>query len=158
MGTKEIKQKIEINENNVKTRIEILNDIREKIVEETKPFLSEQLRQLVESEVKRNPKHTMKLGKETLSEMKKRLFDLLSISNQIVDRTFEDDGLWMHVNCRFVAGGDRFGQRYNSSKKAKDNIHKGIRIVLGEAGRILADFKYSKVSKIEQYGHLCLAE
>ncbi|HCS10933.1 MAG TPA: hypothetical protein DIV40_05695 [Clostridiales bacterium] len=146
MGVKEIKQEIEINENNEKNKIKTLNDIREKIVEKTKPYVNEQLKKKVESAVKNNPDHTKELGKETLSEMKKRLTELLAISDEIVDKTFEDDKLWLHVNYNIVPGGDKFGQRYNNSKKAGENIQLGIRTVLGEAGRILVEYKYAKAS------------
>lgn len=152
MGVKEIKQEIEINETNEKNKIKLLHEIREKIVEETKPYVNEQLKRYVESAVKNNPEHTKELGKETLSEMKKRLFDLLTISDEIVDKTFEDDKLWLHVNYHLIPEGDKYGQRYNNNKKAIENIHQGIRMVLGEAGRILVDYKYAKA--IGQYDRL----
>jgi len=146
MGVKEIKQEIEINENSEKNKIKLLQEIREKIVEQIKPYASEQIKSRVEYAVKNNPDHTKELGKETLSEMKKRLFDLLAISDEIVDKTFEDDKLWLHVDYHIVPGGDKFGQRYNNSKKAGEDIRLGIRTVLGEAGRILVDYKYAKAS------------
>lgn len=149
MGVKEIKQEIEINENNEKNKIKILHELREKIVEEIKPYASERLKRHVESSVKDNPEHTKELGKETLTEMKKRLFDLLAISDEIVDKIFEDDKLWSHVNYYIVPGGDKYGQRYNNSKKAGEDIRLGIKTVLGEAGRILVDYKYAKA--IGQY-------
>ena len=153
MGVKEIKQEIQINENNEKAKIKTLHDIRGKVVEETKSFVNEQIKKYVESSVKNNPEHTKELGKETLSEMKKRLFDLLAISDEIVDKTFEGDKLWLHVNYHLVSEGDKYGQRYNNSKKAIENIHQGIRRVLGEAGRILVDFKYSKaIGEYDRYG------
>lgn len=151
MGVKELRQEIEINEKNRENKIEILQEIREKIVEETKPYANENLKRYVENAVKNNPKHTKELGKETLSEMKKRLFDLLEITDEIVDKTFLDDKLWLHVNYCLVSGGDNFGQRYNNSKKADENIRTGIRTILGEAGRILVDYKYAKASG--QYDH-----
>ncbi len=146
MGVKEIRQEIEMNEKNQENKIKILQEIREKIVEETKPYANEKLKRYVESAVKNNPEHTKELGKETLSEMKKRLFELLEISDEIVDKTFNDDKLWLHVNYCLVSDGDKFGQRYNNSKKADENIRSGIRTVLGEAGRILIDYKYAKAS------------
>lgn len=146
MGVREIRQEIEMNEKNQENKIKILQEIREKIVEETKPYANEKLKRYVESAVKNNPEHTKELGKETLSEMKKRLFELLEISDEIVDKIFNDDKLWLHVNYYLVLDGDKFGQRYNNSKKADENIRSGIRTVLGEAGRILIDYKYAKAS------------
>lgn len=117
---------------------------RQQIIDTIKPFVKEQLKTEVEGEVRQNSEHTKEIGKTTLSEMKKQLFELLENSEQIVDETFKDDSVWMHVGYK-VSHDDRYTQPHDNQKKAKGNILNGIKIIMGYAGRILIDNKYISV-------------
>lgn len=145
MGVTEIRQEIAKKELSIKTQQQTFEDQRQQIVEAIKPFVRDKIKSEVESHVRTNAEHTKKLGKAALSEMKKRLTDLIADSDRIVDETFSDDSLWVYVNYKILPNGDGFGQRYNNTKAAKENILKGIKIIIGEAGKILIDNKYISV-------------
>lgn len=141
MGVNEIKQEIGRYERSIELRQQALDKLRNQITEETKPFVKIQLKSEVESRVKHNPEHTKELGRDTLSAMKQRLFTLLDSSDNLVDTTFSDDSLWVHVN--YNSDGSRYA--YDNQKLAKEKIHKGIKMIIGEAGKILLDNGYIKV-------------
>ena len=141
MGVNEIKQEIGKYEHSIKLQQQALDKLRNQIIEETKPFVKIQLKSEVESRVKHNPEHTKELGRDALSAMKQRLFILLDSSDDLVDATFVDDSLWVHVN--YNPDGSRYA--YDNQKLAKEKIHKGIRMIIGEAGKILLDNGYIKV-------------
>lgn len=145
MGVAEIKQEIEELEVSVKKQQQSFLTQRHQIVDAIKPSVKERLRKDVEDEVRSNPEHTKELGKAALSEMKKRLNDLIENSDRVVEETFQDDGLWVYVGYSIIPGGDRYGQAYNNKNSAKNKIHKGISIVLGEAGKILIGNKYMAI-------------
>lgn len=145
MSVIEIKQNIEDNEDIVKSLQKGFIRQRQQIVDAIKPFVKEHLKKEVEDQVRRNPEHTKSIGKDALSAMKKRLTELLENSDNMVEDVFSDDSFWMHINYKILPNGDRFGQGYNNRKTAKDNIYKGIKLILGEAGRILIDNEYLSV-------------
>jgi hypothetical protein len=145
MGVVEIKQEIEKCESSIKAQQQSFLVQRQQIIDAIKPFVNARLKEEVEAEVKRNSEHTKELGKPALSEMKKRLAELLENSDRITDEAFGDDTIWTYVNYKVLPDGDRFGQGYNNRKAAKENILKGIKIIIGEAGKILLDNKYIKV-------------
>ncbi len=145
MGVTELEQEIEVLKDAIKVQQQSFSIQRQEIIDAIKPSIREQLKKEVESNVKGNPEHTKELGKTALSEMKKRLNNLLDNSDHIVEETFQDDNLWVYINYSIVPGGDRYGQAYNKIKSAKNLIHKGICYVLAEAGRILIDNKYITV-------------
>nr|WP_024835474.1 hypothetical protein [Clostridium sp. 12(A)] len=109
-----------------------------------KPFISTELQKIIEEEVKKNPSHTKSLGIEKLSDMKKRLNNLLVSSDSLVNKTFSDNQFWIHVNYKIIEERDSFGQRYNNKKTATNKIIEGIKIVFGKAGEILVDYGYDK--------------
>ena len=121
MCVNEIKQEIGRYERSIELRQQALDKLRNQITEETKPFVKIQLKSEVESRVKHNPEHTKELGRDTLSAMKQRLFTLLDSSDNLVDTTFSDDSLWVHVN--YNSDGSRYA--YDNQKLAKEKIHKG---------------------------------
>lgn len=145
MGVAEIKQEILKYEASINAQQQSFLVQRQQIINAIKPFAKSRLKQEVENEVKHNPEHTKELGKESLSEMKAQLTELLEKSDQIVDETFADDALWTYVNYRILPDGDRFGQRYNNRKSAKEKLLNGIKAIIGRAGKILIDYKYIKV-------------
>ncbi len=142
MGVTAIKTEIETCEASIRALQQSFSVQRQQIVEAIKPFVKAQIKKEVENEVKRNSEHTKGLGKEALSEMKKRLAELLDNSDNITDSTFSDDALWTYVNYRVSLDGDRYGQKYNNRKDAKENIIKCIKIIIGEAGQLLIDNEY----------------
>lgn len=142
MSTLEIKKKIELLNTSLVDQRESLAVLRQQIVAASKPFVRERVKSEIEHQVRGNPEHTKKLGKDALAEMKKQLLTALENSDAVVDGIFSDDELWVHENYTVSPEGDRFGQGYNKKKSAKENIHKGIKVAIGEAGKILIEHKY----------------
>lgn len=142
MSVLEIKKKIELLNTSLAEQRESLSLLRKQIVTASKPFVRERIKFEVEQQVKSNSEHTKELGKDALTEMKKQLLSVLDNSDALVDDIFGDDELWVHVNYKVTPNGDRFGLGYNKEKLAKENIRKGIKIALGEAGKILIKYKY----------------
>ena len=142
MSVLEIKKKIELLNTSLAEQRESLSLLRKQIVTATKPYVRERIKSEVEQQVKSNSEHTKELGKDALTEMKKQLLSVLDNIDALVDDIFGDDELWVHVNYKVTPNGDRFGQGYNKEKLAKENIRKGIKIALGEAGKILIKYKY----------------
>lgn len=141
MDVTTLKQEIENLELSAEEQRQSLEAQRQKIVDAIKPFAKEKIKSEVESQVRTNAEHTKQLGKEVLAEMKKQLNAVLENSDRFVDEVFADNALWLHVNYSIIPG-DSFGQKFNNEKKAKDSILKGIRVIVGQAGRILFDYKY----------------
>lgn len=142
MSVLEIKKKIELLNTSLAEQRESLSLLRKQIVAASKPFVRERIKSEVEYQVKDNSEHTKELGKEALAEMKKQLLTALENSDAIIDEIFGDDELWVHENYKVSPNGDRFGQGYNKKELARENIHKGIKIAIGEAGKILIEHKY----------------
>ena len=142
MSISDLKQRISELDVAIAQQHDALGLLRQQIVDAAKPFVNNQIKIEVEKHVKGNPDHTKSLGRESLAEMKQRLTKTLENSNSIVDEVFTCDILWVHVNYEVKPDGDRFGQAYNSKKLAGENIRNGIKIALGEAGKILIDYKY----------------
>lgn len=150
MSVESIKQQIEKENASLATKLSDFEARRTEIIKQLKPFIQSELKKIVENEVKRNPEHTKALGVERLSEMKKQLTSLLEESDSLVDTVFQDDSLWVYVNYSIAAKGDSWGQKNNNTKKAETCIKRGIKRVLGKAGKILIDFDYAKAgSKYE---------
>lgn len=142
MSVLDIKKKIELLNTSLSEQRESLALLRQQIVTSSKPFIRERIKSEIEQQVKDNPEHTKKLGKDVLAEMKKQLLAALENSDTVVDDIFSDEELWVHENYKVVPNGDRFVQGYNMKESAKVNIHKGIKIAIGEAGKILINHKY----------------
>ena len=142
MSISDLKQKISELEFAITQQHDALGLLRQQITDAVKPFVNEQIKIHVEKHVKGNPEHTKSLGRESLAEMKQCLVRALTNSNSIVDEIFTRDSLWVHVNYEVKPNGDRFGQAYNNKKLAGDNIRNGIKIAMGEAGKILIEYKY----------------
>lgn len=70
--------------------------------------------------------------------MKQQLLDLLDRSDSLVEEVFSDNSLWMHVKIGF----DERPYTFNDETAAKGKIEDGIRIVLGEAGKLFQKFDY----------------
>lgn len=147
MSVLEIKKKIELLNASLDEQRESLALLRQQIVTASKPFVRERIKSEIEHQVKDNPEHTKKLGKDVLAEMKKQLLTALENSDAVVDDIFSDDELWVHENYMVSPNGDRFGQGYNKKESAKENIHKGIKVAIGEAGKILIEHKYLSPGK-----------
>mgnify|MGYP005754529247 FL=1 len=145
MGAVEIREEIAKCEEAIKTQQQSFLVQRQEIIATVKPFVKARLKQEVENEVKRNAQHTKELGKTALSEMKAKLTELLDTSDKIVDDTFADDSLWIYVNYKVSPNGDRFGQAYNNKKAAEQKLLDGIKVIIGNAGKILIDYKYIRI-------------
>ena len=142
MSVLEIKKKIEQLNTAITEQQKSLALLRQQIVTASKPFVKERIKHEIEQQVKSNSEHTKELGRDALTEMKKQLLSILDNSDALVDDIFNDDELWVHINYNVIPNMDLFGQGYDKGKLAKENIHKGIRIALGEAGKILIKYKY----------------
>lgn len=147
MGVSEIKREIEKYETTINELQKSFMLQREQIIAAIKPFVKVWLKDNVEDHVRKNSEHTKSLGISALSEMKKRLTNLLEDSDNIVDEVFSDDGRWVHVNYRISLNGNTSGQEYNNKETAERNILDGIKIVLGNAGNILYDYKYIPIGR-----------
>lgn len=143
-----LKQEKEMLEGSSEKQRQLLETKRQEIVEAVKPFAKEKIKSEVEAQVRTNAEHTKELGKAVLAEMKKQLYTVLENSDSFVDEVFADNSLWLHVNYKVIPG-DNFGQKHNNVKQAEDNIMRGIRVIIGQAGKILYDNKY--VSLGSQY-------
>lgn len=145
MGVESIKQEIA---DLIATKESLIADLDMQkviLINILKPFINTELQKMVEEEVKKNPSHTKSLGIEKLSDMKKRLNNLLVSSDSLVIKTFSDNQFWIHVDYKIIKEGDSFGQKYNNIKTATNKIIEGIKIVFGKAGEILIDYGYDKV-------------
>ena len=147
MGVNEIKQEISKFESSIELESQKLDELRQRIKEETKPFIKVQLKENVEREVKSNSEHTKELGRERLSAMKQQLTALLDSSDNLVEEMFSDDGLWIHVN--YDVGDDRYA--YSKQKAAGEKIYKAIKSILGEAGKLLIENDYIKAGSLYQW-------
>lgn len=144
MSVDEIKQKIATNNSKYQQTVSVLKNLREKIIAEIKPYAKKQIQEIVEANVQKKSAHTKELGLEALSEMKKKLNARLKTSDDIVDKTFADNSLWLHEDYHIGADEDSIKQKHDNGKKAIDNIHNGIKIILGEAGQLLIEYNYDK--------------
>lgn len=140
MSVFELKKKVESLIQSIDDQKRTLDMLRQQIVDAVKPFAKDKIKNMVENQVRSQPDHTKELGKDTLAEMKKRLLELLDNSSTVVDNVFSDNSLWMHVNYKIDPNGDPYGQGYNNKNTANGLIHKGINIIIGEAGKILIDY------------------
>lgn len=147
MGVAEIKQEMSKLEGSIELENQKLDELRQHIVEEAKPFIKMQLKENVEREVKHNSEHTKELGREKLSAMKQQLTALLDRSDYLVEETFSDDKLWIHVN--YEIGDDWYA--YRKQETAEEQIYKAIKTILGEAGRLLIENGYIKAGTIYQW-------
>ena len=147
MGVNEIKQEIIAVEGSIELERQKLDELRRRIIDEAKPFIKVQLKENVEREVKTNSEHTKELGRERLSAMKQQLTALLDGNDNLVEETFSDDRLWIYVN--YDVGDDRYA--YTNQKMAGEKIHKTIKTILGEAGRLLIDNDYIKAGSMYQW-------
>lgn len=147
MGVNEIKQEIGKIERSIEAQQQNLNRLRQRITDEVKFFVNPQLKENVEREVKSNSEHTIELGREKLSVMKQSLITLLDNSDSLVEKVFAKNDFWMHVN--YGIGDDRYA--YGIQDEAKGKIYKGIKIVLGEAGKLLIDYDYIKPGTMYQW-------
>lgn len=148
MSVLEIKKKIDSLDISVAEQQKSLALLREQIVAAIKPFVKERIKNEVESHVKTNSEHTKALGKDTLAEMKKELLAALENSDTFIDDIFGDNTLWVHENYQVIPNGDRFSQKYNNQKSAKEKIRNGIKIAVGVAGKILIDHKYLSIGNL----------
>lgn len=147
MGVNEIKQEIDKFERSIEAKQQNLNKLRQRITDEVKFFVNPQLKENVEKEVKSNSEHTIELGREKLSVMKQRLVALMDNSDNLVEKVFANNDFWSHVN--FGIGDDRYA--YGIQEEAKRKIYKGIKIILGEAGKLLIDYDYVKPGVMYQW-------
>lgn len=102
------------------------------------------MKNIVESEVKQKSEHTKELGTDKLKAMKQQLTSLVEQSDELVDTVFGHDELWIHINYSIYPNGDSWGQKGNNVKKAEQNIIRGVKKILGKAGKILIDYDYAK--------------
>lgn len=151
MSIKELKQEIAKHELSAKTQQEELDSIRSKIIEEAKPFVREQLKQIIDNEVRRNPEHTKELGRESLSAMKQRLLTLTDNSDQLVEEILGENSLWLHIGYTINTSQNQIEQIYNNKKTAENQIRNGFKMALGEAAKILVDNGYAKVGTQYQW-------
>lgn len=138
MSVNKIKQEIGKVERSIEVKQQNLDRLRQRITEEVKPFVNPQLKESVEREVHRNSEHTKELGRDNLSAMKQSLIALLDSSDSLVEKVLTNNDFWMHVN--YCVGDDRYA--YGIQEEAKRKIYKGIKIILGEAGKLLIDYGY----------------
>ena len=148
MNVLEIKKNIESLTVSIADQQRSLAILRQQIVTAIKPFVKERIKYEVEHQVKTNSEHTKALGKDALTEMKKQLQTALENSDAVIDGIFGDDTLWVHVNYQVVPNGDRFSQSFNNQNAAGEKIRKGIKIAVGEAGKILVDYKYLPIGNL----------
>lgn len=141
MGVNEIKQEIGKFERSINDELKTLDGLRQRITDGVKPFVNPQLKENVEKEIKSSSEHTKNLGREKLSAMKQQLIDLLDNSDSLVEKVFSNNDFWMHVN--FDLNDDRYAYGVHQ-EEVKGNICKGIKIILGEAGKLLIAYDYIK--------------
>ena len=144
MSANELREEIEQHQSAIQTKLETLHAFRKSIIEEIKPFIKTELKQNVDRAVINNPEHTKELGREKLSFMKQQLSDLLDRSDSLVEEIFSDDALWIYVNI----GADGYGYTYDDAKNAIEKVNYGIKLVLGEAGKLLQNFGYSVAGRM----------
>lgn len=147
MSVNKIKQEIRKCEKTIELETQMLDELRQQIVEEIKPFIKFQLKKNVETEVKSNSEHTKELGRDKLSVMKQQLSALLDRSDNLVEEVFSNDNLWIHVN--YAIGND--WSAYSNQQVAGGKIHKAIKMILGEAGKLLVENGYMKVGSVYQF-------
>ena len=140
----EIKKELNEVEVEICKQQERFDELRHQITIEIVPFAKETIKKVVENGVKSDPEHTKSLDRAVLVEMKQRLGDTLERCEQIVKETLKDDSYWLHVSYK-TAPNDRY-RGYEDKKQAEALIHQGIRAIIGEAERILIDYKYMRVS------------
>jgi len=148
MGVNEIKQEIGKLECSIENKQQDLNRLRQRITDEVKPFVKPLLKENVEKEVRSNSEHTKGLGREKLSAMKQELMALVDSSDSLVEKVLTNNDFWMHVNY------DIDDERYMygiSREEVKGKIQKGIKIILGEAGKLLIDYGYIKAGTMYQW-------
>jgi len=147
MGVNEIKQEIDKFERSIEAKQQNLDRLRQRITDETKIFINPQLKENVEREVKSNSEHTIELGREKLSVMKQSLVTLLDSSDSLTEKVLSNNDFWMHVN--YDIGDDRYA--YSIQDEAKGKIYRGIKIILGEAGKLLIEYDYIKPGVLYQW-------
>lgn len=151
MSVDTIKKQIDQENTNQENIVKTLDLYRVEITGQIKPFVKEKVKNIVESEVKQKAEHTKELGTDKLKAMKQQLTTLVEQSDELVDAVFRYDELWLHINYSIYPNGDSWGQKRNNAKKAEENIIRGVKKILGKAGKILIDFGYAKAgSKYER--------
>lgn len=151
MSVDTIKRQIDQENTNQETIVKTLDLYRVEIIGQIKPFVKEKVKNIVESEVKQKAEQTKALGTDKLKAMKQQLTILVEQSDELVDAVFRHDELWLHINYSIYPNGDSWGQKRNNVKKAEDNIIRGVKKILGKAGKILIDYGYAKAgSKYER--------
>lgn len=152
MDINNLKQEIERIERSTEEMNNVLESKRQQLIDAIKPFAKEKIKSEVENQVRTNADHTKALGKDVLSEMKRQLTAVLENSDEIVEKVFSDETIWVHVNYRIIPG-EGYSQKYNNTQKARDNIMRGLQLIVGEAGKILFDNKYISLGRQYQWEH-----
>ena len=148
MGVNEIKQEIGNLERSIEAQQQNLNKLRQRITDEIKPFVKPLLKENVEKEVRGNSEHTKGLGREKLSAMKQELKALVYNSDSLVEKVLANNDFWMHIN--YDIGDERY--MYGVSREeVKGKIYRGIKIILGEAGKLLIEYDYVKAGITYQW-------
>lgn len=140
MSANELRKKIEQHQNSIQARRDALCTIRQQIIEEAKPFIKTELQRIVDKGVIEDSAHTKELNQEKLlSSMKQQLSDLLNRSDSLVEEIFSDDALWTYVNIN--TSEDDY--TLNDSRNAMEKVKNGIKMALGEAGKLFQEFGYA---------------
>ena len=138
-------------EKQIETYLEELTSNREEIISLAKVYVNNQLQLIVENQVKAKSEHTKSLGIDSLKEMKQKLNQMLLSSDEIVENLFLDDGVWLHMGYKTNADDYLHEQDYRITRKSENKIVTVIKIALGSAGDLLAEYGYTKISSSLNY-------
>jgi len=145
VSVESIRQEISQYEASAKRRLQELAQMRVSITNDVKPYMKDKLKEIIERQVRDNPDHTKALGAKKLGEMKAKFGIMIDTSDSIVDSVFADEKLWMHINYSITSDYGVSVQSYADVKKAGENIHDGIRAIMGNAGSLLLEYEYIKM-------------
>lgn len=147
MSIEELKQNIknmEKEKDELKGQAEAL---KKKIIQNIKENYANEIEKIVKNEVKNNPEKTKELGKEKISSMKKELNDTIKSLDSHVESIMSNKDYWLHSNCD-----SEKKSSYEMDRNATNAIEKGIREILGLAGKLLIKYEFCVVrSEYERY-------
>jgi hypothetical protein len=143
MNIEEMKKEIIGHEEGRKQSFVACNEFYVKLQEACISFMKNEIKDIIEREVKNNPEITKELGLETLKIIKQKMNDSILHMETLVPELFVKQYLNKHEIMK-VEEGNILGQKYNIQQEIKNDINSVVRNLLSPVGEIFIEYKYEK--------------
>jgi len=136
MTVETICEKIVKSETDISNTLNSLSIMRRNIIEQLKPFINSQIKEMVEGEVINKSEHTKSLGREQLAQMKSRFNQILSDNDNMVEELFNNDKYWIYTKFEDLSKIDDYRKSIYEGE-AWEMLKMGIKELFGRTGSLL---------------------